>query len=92
MTVQALPAATDSEPKEVLEARLMANYITDVSVRIVDWAYTVMGSTSVYENCQLGRRLRDIHICTQHASCFSDPYRNLGRVVMGEELTPRELF
>lgn len=80
------------EPKEVLEARLMANYITDECVKIVDWAYTVMGSTSVYETCQLGRRLRDIHICTQHASCFADPYRNLGRVMLGETLTAHELF
>jgi alkylation response protein AidB-like acyl-CoA dehydrogenase len=79
-------------PKEVLVARLMANFITEDCAKIVDWAFTVLGSSSVYDDSPLQRRLRDIHIATQHASCHTDPYRNLGAAMMGVELTPRELF
>lgn len=82
----------DLTPKEVLTARLAANFITDECKAIVDWAYTVSGSSSVYDGSSLQRRLRDIHIATQHASCHPDPYRNLGAVMMGAELSPRELF
>ncbi len=78
--------------QEVLTARLMANYITHACLEIVTWAYTVVGSTSVYESCYLSGRLRDMHICTQHASTFADPYRLLGKSALGEKLTPAELF
>jgi hypothetical protein len=37
-------------------------------------------------------RLRDIHVAKQHASCSTDAYRLLGAVMLGETLTPRELF
>ncbi|HTH28156.1 MAG TPA: acyl-CoA dehydrogenase family protein [Sphingobium sp.] len=79
-------------PKEVLVSRLAANFITGECAEIVNWAYTVVGSSSVYDGSSLQRRLRDIHIATQHASCHADPYRNLGAAMLGVELTPRELF
>jgi alkylation response protein AidB-like acyl-CoA dehydrogenase len=78
--------------REVLSARLLANFVTSECTAIVDWAYTVVGSSSVHDGSTLQRRLRDIHVATQHASCHTDPYRNLGAVMMGVELSPRELF
>ena len=78
--------------QEILSVRLMASYITKACLEIVTWAYEAVGSTSVYENCYLTYRIRDMHICTQHASTFTDPYRLLGRAEMGEKLTPAELF
>ena len=82
----------DLTPREVLVARLAANFITSECTQVVDWAYTVAGSSSVYDGSSLQRRLRDVHIATQHASCHTDPYRNLGAVMMGVELAPRDLF
>jgi alkylation response protein AidB-like acyl-CoA dehydrogenase len=82
----------DLTPKEVLTARLMANFITNECKKVVDWAFTVVGSSSVYDGSSLQRRLRDIHIATQHTACHTDPYRNLGAAMLGVELTPRELF
>lgn len=79
-------------PHEILTARLMANHITEECVRIVDWAYTTAGSSSVYDTSSLQVRFRDIHVATQHASCHTDPYRLLGAVALGEGLTPEELF
>jgi indole-3-acetate monooxygenase len=79
-------------PEETLTGRLMAGYVTGQATAIVDWAYTRAGSASVYDGSSLQMRLRDIHVATQHASCHTDPYRLLGAVLLGEELSPKELF
>lgn len=79
-------------PQEILTARLMAHHITHECERIVTWVHTRTGSSSVYDGSSVQRRLRDIHVATQHAATHSDPYRLLGAVMLGEELTPRELF
>jgi alkylation response protein AidB-like acyl-CoA dehydrogenase len=79
-------------PNEILTTRLMANHVTDECVKIVDWAYTTAGSSSVYDTSSLQVRFRDIHVATQHASCHTDPYRLLAAVALGEQLTPQELF
>ena len=85
-------ARRDLTPHEILTTRLMANFITEHCVEIVNWAYTTAGSSSVYDSSSLQVRFRDIHVATQHASCHADPYRLLGAAALGEELTPQELF
>lgn len=79
-------------PKETLTGRLMAGFITGQCTEIVDWAYTRSGSTGVYDGSSLQMRMRDIHVATQHASCQPDGYQLLGAAMLGEELSPRELF
>jgi alkylation response protein AidB-like acyl-CoA dehydrogenase len=79
-------------PQEILTTRLMAHHITEECVKIVDWAYTTAGSSSIYDSSSLQVRFRDIHVATQHASCHTDPYRLLGALALGEQLTPQELF
>ena len=90
--LEAGEARRDLTPKEILTGRLMANYITDQCKQIVDWAYTVAGSSSVYNRSSLQRRLRDIHVATQHASCHTDAYRALGADALDEPVSPMELF
>ncbi|HEY0958883.1 MAG TPA: acyl-CoA dehydrogenase family protein [Novosphingobium sp.] len=79
-------------PREILTCRLMANHITNECIAIVDWAYTRVGSSSLYDGSSLQTRFRDIHVASQHASCHTDAYRHLGAAMNGVELTPRELF
>lgn len=79
-------------PQEVLTGRAISNFITSGCLEIVNWAYQAGGSTSVYNGSSLQMRIRDIHVATQHAACSADPYRLLGAVLLGEQLTPRELF
>lgn len=79
-------------PDLILTARLMAHHITTDCLAIVTWAYTAGGSSSVYDGSSLQVRMRDMHVATQHASCHPDPYRLLGAALLGEELTPAELF
>jgi indole-3-acetate monooxygenase len=94
-TAKAWQAGVDKRqlsPEDILTGRLMAGYITEQSTAIVDWAYTRAGSTGVYDGSSLQMRMRDIHVATQHASCHPDAYRLLGAVLVGEELSPMDLF
>ena len=79
-------------PKETLVGRSMAAYITHECVKVVDAAYTFGGSEPVYEGSSLQRRLRDIHVATQHIAASPEAYRILAAAVLGVELSPRELF
>ena len=79
--------------EETLTGRTMAAYVTFECAKIVDWAYTAGGSSSVYDDSSLQRRFRDVHVATQHASCFhAEPYQILGKALLGEQLTAAELF
>jgi alkylation response protein AidB-like acyl-CoA dehydrogenase len=82
----------DLTPDLVLLGRLMSHHITDHCAQIVDWAYTAAGSSSVYNGSSLQRRLRDIHVATQHAACHPEAYRSLGALALGETVPPKELF
>jgi alkylation response protein AidB-like acyl-CoA dehydrogenase len=78
--------------EEILTGRTMAGYVTSECVKVVDAAYTMAGSASLYDTSSLQRRLRDIHVATQHVAATSEAYRTLGAVLVGEQLTPLELF
>jgi hypothetical protein len=70
----------------------MPGYITAEATKIVDAAHTYAGSSSVYSASSLQRRFRDIHVATQHIAATTEGYRLLGAAVLGEELSPGELF
>jgi alkylation response protein AidB-like acyl-CoA dehydrogenase len=79
-------------PRETIEARTMAGYITAECVKIVDFAYTMAGSVPVYDGSSLQRRLRDMHVATQHVGATGESYRLLGALLVGQELSPMDLF
>jgi alkylation response protein AidB-like acyl-CoA dehydrogenase len=79
-------------PRETLEGRTIAGYITAECVKVVDFAYTVAGSSSLYDRSPLQRRFRDIHVATQHVAATGEGYRTLGSILVGCELSPMELF
>jgi alkylation response protein AidB-like acyl-CoA dehydrogenase len=79
-------------PQQILIGRTMSAYVTAECVKIVDWAYTAAGSSSVYDTSSLQRRFRDIHVATQHASCHTEGYGVLGGILLGEQVSPMELF
>ena len=78
--------------RETIEGRAVAAFITAECVKIVDAAYTMAGSASLYDASPLQRRLRDIHVATQHVAATTEGYRTLGKLLTGEELTAMELF
>jgi alkylation response protein AidB-like acyl-CoA dehydrogenase len=79
-------------PIETLQIRSMAGYVTAECVKVVDAAYTLAGSTSLYESSSLQRRLRDIHVATQHVAAGTEGYRRLGALIAGEQVPAMALF
>lgn len=105
MPLGPLPVELDQITPDVLNAALSHRFqnpaITALRIdkahhgertAIVDWAYTLEGSTPVYDGSSLQTRFRDIHVATQHAACHTDAYCRLGAAMLGVELTPHELF
>jgi len=65
--------------------RLAATHGVTAAVRATDIAYTLGGGSAVYETSPLQRRLRDVHVATQHMM-VADATRELtGRVLLGLE-------
>jgi alkylation response protein AidB-like acyl-CoA dehydrogenase len=79
-------------PHEIMMGRAMTGHITSECIAIVEKAFRLAGSASVYNSCPLERRLRDILVAGQHISTFEEIYRSLGAAMIGEELSEFELM
>jgi alkylation response protein AidB-like acyl-CoA dehydrogenase len=91
--LEAVAAAGEAlTPYQIMMGRTMTGFITSECTQIVNVAFSLAGSASVYNSCPLERRLRDIHVAGQHISTFKELYRLLGATVIDEELTPFELY
>ena len=53
-------------------------------MRVADACFALAGGSAVYESSPLQRRLRDLHVATQHAAVHQRNY-----VVAGKELLSR---
>ena len=78
-------------PIESVRVRAMTAHVTAEAVTVVDRAYTVGGSVSLYSTSRLQRRLRDVHVTTQHMAATTDTYRFLGALLVGEPVPPQVL-
>jgi alkylation response protein AidB-like acyl-CoA dehydrogenase len=79
-------------PREIMTGRAMTGHITSECIAVVEKAFRLAGSASVYNSCPLERRLRDIHVAGQHISAFEETYRSLGATLLGEGLSQFELM
>jgi alkylation response protein AidB-like acyl-CoA dehydrogenase len=79
-------------PRQIMMGRAMTAHITSECIDVVEAAFRLAGSASVYSSCPLERRLRDIYVAGQHISAFEELYRSLGAIVLGEELSAFELM
>lgn len=79
-------------PYQIMMGRAMTGHITTECIGIVEKAFRLAGSSSVYNSCSLERRLRDVYVAGQHISAFEDIYRSLGATLLGEELSQFELL
>jgi alkylation response protein AidB-like acyl-CoA dehydrogenase len=77
---------------EIIAARSMAGCVTTLCVDVVDSAYSLAGSSSLYDTSPLQRRLRDIHVATQHIAATSETHRTLGALLVGEPVPPQALL
>jgi alkylation response protein AidB-like acyl-CoA dehydrogenase len=66
--------------------RAAAAWATDRAAAIVTTAHRSGGGSSVYLDCPLQRRLRDIHAVTQHFLVRRDTFTTAGAILAGRDL------
>jgi len=84
-------AAITEQPLDRIQAMRAsgaAPYGTGLCVKAIDAAYTLAGSASLYSTSPLQRRLRDIHVATQHAGVSTAAYQGLGAALV-EQARPQ---
>ena len=82
-------AAVDAEPltlEQRARVRASAVWATAQAAAIVQVAHRAAGSTSVYADCPLQRRLRDVHTLTQHFLVKRDTLTMAGGILAGRGL------
>jgi indole-3-acetate monooxygenase len=67
--------------------RATAVWATARAAAVVETAYRSGGGTSLYADCPLQRRLRDVHAMTQHFLVKRDTLITAGAVLAGQGLT-----
>ncbi len=72
------------DPVAALRAGSLAAYGTALCVKAIDAAYSLAGSASLYSSSPLQRRLRDIHVATQHFGVSNSSYKAYGAALAGE--------
>ena len=68
-------------------ARAAAVWATDRAASVVGTAYRAGGGSSLYADCPLQRRLRDVHAVTQHFLVKRDTLTTAGAVLAGQDVT-----
>jgi hypothetical protein len=61
-------------------------WATARAAAVVDAAYHAGGGTSVYLDCSLQRRLRDVHAITQHFIVRRDTMTTAGAILAGNDV------
>jgi alkylation response protein AidB-like acyl-CoA dehydrogenase len=81
-------AAGGGEPTltERAEVRAAAAWATDRAAGVVDTAYRAGGGSSLYLDCPLQRRLRDVHAATQHFLVRRDSMTIAGAILAGNDV------
>jgi alkylation response protein AidB-like acyl-CoA dehydrogenase len=81
--------AAAGEPFDDLQRarmRAAAVWVTERSAAVVDAAYRAGGGSSLYDDCPLQRRLRDVYAITQHFVVKQGTLATAGAVLAGQEL------
>jgi alkylation response protein AidB-like acyl-CoA dehydrogenase len=65
------------------DMRIAANYATEASREIVQWAHLAAGTTAIREGSRLERAFRDIYTGTQHAFISEKIYTEAGALMLG---------
>ena len=82
-------SAVDAVPftmKQRARVRAAAVWATARACGVVEAAYRAGGGGSVYADCPLQRRLRDVHAITQHFLVRRDTQTTAGAVLAGQDV------
>jgi indole-3-acetate monooxygenase len=68
-----------------VQVRLASTHATHEAAAVVDTAYTLAGSTAIFEDRPFERRFRDVHAVTQQLQARKNHYEHVGRYLLGLE-------
>ena len=66
--------------------RAAAVWVTERAAAVVDAAYRAGGGSSLYADCPLQRRMRDVHAITQHFVVKRDTMTTAGAILAGQDV------
>ena len=70
-------------PQMRADMRIAANFATEASREIVEWAHLSAGTTAIREGSRLERAFRDLYTGTQHAFISENVYTEAGKLMLG---------
>lgn len=80
---QRVAAGEELTPQMRADMRIAANFATDASREIVQWAHLAAGTTAIREGSRLERAFRDMYTGTQHAFISEKIYTEAGKLMLG---------
>jgi alkylation response protein AidB-like acyl-CoA dehydrogenase len=75
-------AGTLKDEALLIQSKQTAIWLATTCVRAADACFTLGGSSTLYENSPLQRRLRDLHAAAQHAVAQQRHYVNAGKLLL----------
>ncbi len=78
-----LQAGEALTPQMRADMRIAANFATEASREIVQWAHLAAGTTAIREGSRLERAFRDMYTGTQHAFISEKVYTEAGKLMLG---------
>ena len=76
--------------EERIQLRVATTHAIRTSAQVVDTAYTLCGSGSIFQTNPIQRRFQDIHVITQHTQGHYTHYETAGQFLLG--LEPQGVF
>ena len=65
------------------DMRIAANFATEASREIIQWAHLSAGTSAIREGSRLERAFRDLYTGTQHAFVSENVYTEAGKLMLG---------
>ena len=79
----AVDAGEPLTPELRADMRIAANYATEASREVGQWAHLAAGTTAIREGTRLERAFRDLYTGTQHAFIGEKVYIDAAQVLLG---------
>jgi indole-3-acetate monooxygenase len=83
-------AGTLKDDALLIEGTQTAIWIATTCVRVADACFALAGGSAVYDNSPIQRRLRDLHVASQHAAVHQRGYIGAGNAALTQPHTQAE--
>jgi len=85
---EALGSQDEIVDEQRIDLRMAGTHAITEAALALDLAYTVAGSSAIYQNNPLQRRFQDMHVITQHVQGRPVHYGVVGRYFLGHPFKP----